>query len=42
MKFRQDKFYEWKCNTHISEKMMDMVHFIAEEIGYGGGISRQR
>lgn len=41
MKFRQDKFNEWEDNTHIPEKVMDMVNFIAEKIGYGGGIEEE-
>lgn len=38
MKFNQEEFERWKADTHIPEKIMDMVNFIAEKIGHGGGI----
>lgn len=33
MKFNNEKFYKWENDTHIPEKIMDMVNFIAEKTG---------
>ena len=41
MKFRQDKFEKWENETHIPKSIMDMVNFIAEKIGHGGGIEEE-
>lgn len=41
MKFKQDKFNEWSDIKHIPEKVMDMVKFIAEKIGYGDCIEEE-
>lgn len=41
MIFRHDKFREWENNTHIPEMIMNMVNFIAKEIGYEGVIEER-
>lgn len=41
MKFRHDKFREWENGNHIPEEIMNMVNFIAEKIGHGGGIDEE-
>ncbi len=41
MKFLHSKFEKWENETHIPEKVMDMVNFIAEKIGHGGGIEEE-
>ena len=41
MKYLHSKFEKWENETHIPEKVMDMVNFIAEKIGYGGGIEEE-
>lgn len=41
MKFIHIKFRKWEENTHIPEEIMDVVNFIAEKIGHGGGIEEQ-
>ncbi len=41
MKFLHSKFEKWENSTHIPEKVMDMVNFIAEKIGHGGGIEEE-
>lgn len=41
MKFRQDKFEKWENETHIPEKILDMVNFIADKIGHGGCIEEE-
>lgn len=41
MKFRQDKFEKWENETNIPKSIMEMVNFIAEKIGHGGGIEEQ-
>ena len=33
-KFNHEKFNKWEEETHIPEKIMDMVNWIAEKIGY--------
>ena len=35
MKFDDKKFQEWEKKTHIPEKVMNMVKFIAEKVGCG-------
>lgn len=32
--FNQERFNKWEEETHIPEKIMDMVNWIAEKIGY--------
>lgn len=41
MKYLHGKFEKWENETHIPEKIMDMVNFIAEKIGHGGGIEEE-
>ena len=41
MKFKHNEFNKWENETHIHEKIMDMVNFIAEKIGHGGGIEEE-
>ena len=41
MKFNQEGFEKWETTTHIPEKVMNMVNFIAEKIGHGGGIEEE-
>ena len=41
MIFKQDKFNNWEDNTHIPEKVMDMVNFIADKIGHDGVIKEE-
>ncbi len=41
MKFLHKKFNKWKQETHIPVDVMNMVNFIAEKIGHGGGIEEK-
>ncbi len=41
MKFLQEQFNKWEEDTHIPVEVMNMVNFIAEKIGHGGGIEEE-